>query len=597
MLAGYLPFDDDPDNPDGDNITLLYRYIISTELAFPDYIGYEARDLLKMMLVPDPSKRCTIQDIMQHPWLAPYAEIFKINEPFVTKKPSSSNQIPSATSITQTNQGPSGAKRHTIQFANKRHPSSASNSIHNIDEAPEITQPETPIPSLTPRSSVPSSKANIAQNQSLESTTTNTTVSVAPSFNSHDTQSDAMISDIGIPEISTPKSPNSLMMNYTPSTQQKPLSTSQPLNPFDPTSIVMFSEPIKPTNNTQKSVSIVTNNKPKPVSSHKPPPNSSRNRPVSLLPPISNHTPSPPTPSSPIIPKQRPMSMNPKPSQPVPNTDSIGRNSGRASSTHVSNRIDPRKALSYMFDPNNSSASSSRGGTAISRKSNFSPTSSNGNTAKRISDWFRRKSIVKGNYRVPEESLNGDLNPRPEINYKLRYHTGAVDQFALTSRDPLEIITEIKYVLKDMGFVIDKEAEFKVRCIRPRQASLPPIAPLKKSVMTGLRGFLKRNNSKYDSKTDSSISIQLRNSSPSSEASTPSQTYQQPIPDSLYGDLSIDSGEEVRFNVELCAVKNFPNLYILDMKRLKGNVWGYKYLYHLILERLQLNQNGGYLNP
>ncbi|KPV71910.1 uncharacterized protein RHOBADRAFT_39956, partial [Rhodotorula graminis WP1] len=38
MLAGYLPYDDDPLNPDGDNINLLYRYILSTPLTFPDWI-------------------------------------------------------------------------------------------------------------------------------------------------------------------------------------------------------------------------------------------------------------------------------------------------------------------------------------------------------------------------------------------------------------------------------------------------------------------------------------------------------------------------------------------------------------------------------
>ena len=35
MLAGYLPFDDDPANPEGDNINLLYKYIVSTPLTFP----------------------------------------------------------------------------------------------------------------------------------------------------------------------------------------------------------------------------------------------------------------------------------------------------------------------------------------------------------------------------------------------------------------------------------------------------------------------------------------------------------------------------------------------------------------------------------
>ncbi|KAG8874723.1 hypothetical protein FRB97_005681 [Tulasnella sp. 331] len=77
MLAGYLPFDDDPANPDGDNINLLYRYIINTQLTFPEYVSLEARDLLNKMLVPDPAKRCDLDGVKRHPWLKAYAALFE----------------------------------------------------------------------------------------------------------------------------------------------------------------------------------------------------------------------------------------------------------------------------------------------------------------------------------------------------------------------------------------------------------------------------------------------------------------------------------------------------------------------------------------
>ncbi|KAG2174317.1 hypothetical protein INT43_004340, partial [Umbelopsis isabellina] len=76
MLCGYLPFDDDPANPDGENINLLYRYILNTPLMFPSHIGSDARDLLRIMLVPDPRKRCSIQDIMKHRWLKDHRDLF-----------------------------------------------------------------------------------------------------------------------------------------------------------------------------------------------------------------------------------------------------------------------------------------------------------------------------------------------------------------------------------------------------------------------------------------------------------------------------------------------------------------------------------------
>ncbi|GAA6059924.1 hypothetical protein JCM10212_003064 [Sporobolomyces blumeae] len=76
MLSGYLPYDDDPANPEGDNINLLYKYILNTPLTFPDWVTEEPRHLLHMMLVPDPTLRCTIEDVTRHSWLRKYASAF-----------------------------------------------------------------------------------------------------------------------------------------------------------------------------------------------------------------------------------------------------------------------------------------------------------------------------------------------------------------------------------------------------------------------------------------------------------------------------------------------------------------------------------------
>lgn len=76
MLSGYLPFDDDPANPDGDNINLLYKYILNTTLQFPSHISDSARDLLLRMLVPEPTERANLREIMAHPWLAAHSALF-----------------------------------------------------------------------------------------------------------------------------------------------------------------------------------------------------------------------------------------------------------------------------------------------------------------------------------------------------------------------------------------------------------------------------------------------------------------------------------------------------------------------------------------
>lgn len=75
MLAGYLPFDDDPANPEGDNINLLYKYITTTPLTFPDYVSPHARDLLRRILVPDPRKRADLFEVARHSWLNEYHHV------------------------------------------------------------------------------------------------------------------------------------------------------------------------------------------------------------------------------------------------------------------------------------------------------------------------------------------------------------------------------------------------------------------------------------------------------------------------------------------------------------------------------------------
>ena len=75
MLAGYLPFDDDPANPEGDNINLLYKYIVSTPLTFPEYVTPHARDLLRRILVPEPRQRADLFEVARHSWLSEYAHV------------------------------------------------------------------------------------------------------------------------------------------------------------------------------------------------------------------------------------------------------------------------------------------------------------------------------------------------------------------------------------------------------------------------------------------------------------------------------------------------------------------------------------------
>ncbi|KAK5149220.1 hypothetical protein LTR04_007323 [Oleoguttula sp. CCFEE 6159] len=98
MLAGYLPFDDDPANPEGDNINLLYKYIVSTPLTFPEYVTPHARDLLRRILVPDPRKRADLFEVARHSWLSEYGHVVG----FITSSTTSTNEIANTTVLSGT---------------------------------------------------------------------------------------------------------------------------------------------------------------------------------------------------------------------------------------------------------------------------------------------------------------------------------------------------------------------------------------------------------------------------------------------------------------------------------------------------------------
>ncbi|CZT00600.1 probable serine/threonine-protein kinase KIN4 [Rhynchosporium agropyri] len=116
MLAGYLPFDDDPANPEGDNINLLYKYIVSTPLTFPEYVTPHARDLLRRILVPDPRKRADLFEVARHSWLSEYSHVVG----FITSTTTTTEQI-RTTAVGNDDQqdGPSLNRSASVREASK----------------------------------------------------------------------------------------------------------------------------------------------------------------------------------------------------------------------------------------------------------------------------------------------------------------------------------------------------------------------------------------------------------------------------------------------------------------------------------------------
>ncbi|KAG9245492.1 hypothetical protein BJ878DRAFT_541219 [Calycina marina] len=115
MLAGYLPFDDDPANPEGDNINLLYKYIVSTPLTFPEYVTPHARDLLRRILVPDPRKRADLFEVARHSWLSEYHNVVS----FITSTTTTSGEISNASANNEDEDAPLLARSASVREPSK----------------------------------------------------------------------------------------------------------------------------------------------------------------------------------------------------------------------------------------------------------------------------------------------------------------------------------------------------------------------------------------------------------------------------------------------------------------------------------------------
>jgi serine/threonine protein kinase len=77
MLAGHLPFEDGLQsdvlaNHTGKDLLLLYEYIASTPLAFPKHVSPPAKDLVRRILVVNPSMRIDMVKVARHSWLKEY---------------------------------------------------------------------------------------------------------------------------------------------------------------------------------------------------------------------------------------------------------------------------------------------------------------------------------------------------------------------------------------------------------------------------------------------------------------------------------------------------------------------------------------------
>lgn len=714
MLCGYLPFDDDPANPDGDNINLLYKYILNTELAFPDYVSPEARDLLRKMLVPDPAKRCTMETIMDHPWLSPHRSLFHRSIHELEREAESTADLPLPTPVQEPTPPPAQPdNKPSVDMNNNNQedgvvPESKERMATPTNEDDDDDDQMVPQDSMDIDSSGPSEKEkeNLVHSESIsELAAEDNKTPIVAATNEEQEE-----------EEGTYNNPSSLELPESAhiSTEEKPMEQQhEPTEVEEDTNMVDEQQepPTTPQPRPSASSKKRGSDRIKSLLLPKTTPSSSK-RPVSALPSQQSSSPATSgsilhakflssvqrqqqqhdpammettnTTTSPVSTMSTPNGVGHLEHKPLPQTPSKDkRDPSRASlyqprppapqpstpTPQSSSRGTRRKALSLLVNPmatdsetgkktiSFSSRRSSNRPTAVSSASSASkpsikvvkedderqpmpsaseqpvsrmppsPTSPDPSSkefkhksaGKKLMDWFKKKPMGKCKTMSIEErdhefivvhvatrdnyplhhggATTAATTNKPLGSYgvdfndsKLRTYHGAVAQNALTSRRPQQVLLEVKQTLLRIGIDVKDDGEYKLKCVRRKRRQQQHPSPSsstdpKKRRMNGgprFRKLLRRpsNNPSNTTSTNTTTTAAEDNNNASL----------------IYGDPVVDPGEEVRFDIEVCKIKNLPGLYIVDIRRMRGNVWSYKFLYHTVLGALDLGGKGGYMS-
>jgi hypothetical protein len=192
----------------------------------------------------------------------------------------------------------------------------------------------------------------------------------------------------------------------------------------------------------------------------------------------------------------------------------------------------------------------------------------------------RNKRAISGS-----ENAFADLAKKDSEDDCIQVHQGAVDRTALTSQSPALVIKDLMRILRILGIDAHLESPFVLKCCRRKARSFIAAQRLRK----------KQIEDEYDEddedEEDEDEPIDGLSATSSGISNSAMQITLEKGLEPIYGDASIDNGDEIRFAVEICRFKNLPGLYIVDIRRLRGNAWAYRLLYHKLIDFLDLEKN------
>ncbi|GLB44567.1 hypothetical protein LshimejAT787_1701940 [Lyophyllum shimeji] len=209
----------------------------------------------------------------------------------------------------------------------------------------------------------------------------------------------------------------------------------------------------------------------------------------------------------------------------------------------------------------------------------------------------------------------------------LAIHRGAIDKTTITNHAPPEAMRRVRVALQRMGVIVQAEGEYRYRCIRPRRLldkdkAVVGVDPGRPGDQTQAAMQEEQDDSDYlspelrpevhlqgfedalpppldDEATltnpdppTSFAGFPLRGRSPPPVAAPPTSTSTSSSSSNAallstpsgphavaYGKHTEDPGDEVRFSVEITRFDRLDGTYSLDIRRLRGNLRSYKFVY------------------
>lgn len=191
-------------------------------------------------------------------------------------------------------------------------------------------------------------------------------------------------------------------------------------------------------------------------------------------------------------------------------------------------------------------------------------------------------SIYQASTAFPKNPLSGSGSLS-----RLKYHHGPIDQRALSSKDPWSLLTDIATALIKQGMQVSfSDQPCRIKVVRQSNLTRGSAGSIKSSHSThSLAGLITSfplslmRRIKYMATFGTSYNSGFDGSSTSSSSS---RSQGPPSAASPTG----GNQEEIRLYIEIQRIKNLPGLYLVEFKRLKGNIWAFKKLYQELIVAL-----------